>query len=253
MKKIGVVGSSGRTGSHVVSALAASDSCVLHAALVSPGSARLGCDVGVRGVRYSADLSVLSQCDAVVDFSTPATTAQVASVCADLEKPLLVGTTALDANARSALERCARTAPVCVAPNTSLSATALQMASTYLRSVLGPSFDVEVMEIHHRMKRDAPSGTALKVVEDLLTPGSTIVTAREGLRRSGEVGVVSLRGGDVAGEHTVFFLGDGERIEVTQRVQSRSVFGAGAVVLVDRLATRSPGLYDVRHLLEVGR
>jgi 4-hydroxy-tetrahydrodipicolinate reductase len=127
------------------------------------------------------------------------------------------------------------------------------MASTYLRSVLGPSFDVEVMEIHHRMKRDAPSGTALKVVEDLLTPGSTIVTAREGLRRSGEVGVVSLRGGDVAGEHTVFFLGDGERIEVTQRVQSRSVFGAGAVVLVDRLATRSPGLYDVRHLLEVGR
>jgi 4-hydroxy-tetrahydrodipicolinate reductase len=150
------------------------------------------------------------------------------------------------------IEESARRVPVCVAPNTSLAATALKMAARYLQGILGASFDIEVMEIHHRMKRDAPSGTALNVISGLTSSKDAVVFGREGLRQPGEIGVVSLRGGDVPGDHTVYFLGEGERIELTQRAQNRSIFGIGAVTLVERLVSRPPGLYRAEDLLSAG-
>jgi 4-hydroxy-tetrahydrodipicolinate reductase len=250
MNRIGVVGASGRTGQHVVEALLSRSSSTLRAALVSAGSNRLGEVIGSTGVAYSSDLAALGECDGVIDFSTPTTSVAVARVCAEYGKPLLVATTGLSADDKRVIEECARVAPVCIAPNTSLAATALKMAARYLQGILGPSFDIEVMEIHHRMKKDAPSGTALNVISGLTSSHESVVFGREGLRKDGEIGVVSLRGGDVPGDHTVYFLGNGERIELTQRSQNRAIFGAGAVVLMERLIGKSAGLYLVEDLLQ---
>lgn len=252
MNRIGVVGASGRTGHHVVEALLASSSSKLHAALVSSGSSRLGEVIGTSGVAYSSDLRTLGECDGVIDFSTPTTSVAVARVCAEFKKPLIVATTGLSADDKRVIEECARVAPVCIAPNTSLAATALKMAARYLQGILGASFDIEVMEIHHRMKRDAPSGTALNVISALTDSNDAVVFGREGLRKEGDIGVVSLRGGDVPGDHTVYFLGNGERIELTQRSQNRAIFGTGAVALIERLLSKSAGLYLVEDLLEAG-
>lgn len=252
MNRIGVVGASGRTGHHVVEALLASSSSALHAALVSSSSSRLGEMIGSSGVSYSADLAALVGCDGVIDFSTPTTSVAVARVCAEHRKPLLVATTGLSADDKRVIDECARVAPVCIAPNTSLAATALKMAARYLQGILGSSFDIEVMEIHHRMKKDAPSGTALNVISGLTASSESVVFGREGLRKEGEIGVVSLRGGDVPGDHTVYFLGNGERIELTQRAQNRAIFGTGAVVLIERLIGKPAGLYLVEDLLQAG-
>jgi 4-hydroxy-tetrahydrodipicolinate reductase len=218
--------------------------------VVSSGSARLGEVIAGTGVAYSSALEGLAECDGVIDFSVPSTTVQVARVCAEYQKPLVVATTGLTADDMKVVEECSKRAPVCVAPNTSLAATALKMAARYLQGILGPSFDIEVMEIHHRMKKDAPSGTALNVIAGLTTSPESVVFGREGLRHPGEVGVVSLRGGDVPGDHTVYFLGNGERIELTQRAQDRRIFGTGAVVVIERLLTKPAGLYLVEDLLQ---
>lgn len=250
MNRIGVVGASGRTGSHVVEALIASPTSRLQCAFVSAGSSRLGHVIGSTGVAYSSDLERLAECDGVIDFSVPSTTVQVARLCAEFKKPLVVATTGLSAAEMKIVEASSKQTPVCVAPNTSLAATALKMAARYLHELLGPSFDVEVMEIHHRMKKDAPSGTALNVISGLGVSKESVVFGREGLRHPGEVGVVSLRGGDVPGDHTVYFLGNGERIELTQRAQNRGIFGTGAVVLSERLLKKPAGLYLVEDLLQ---
>ena len=249
MNKIGVVGALGRTGRHVVEALAASSTSELQEALVSPGSPMVGSCVAESEVVYSSDLACLERCDGVIDFSSPANTAKVARECASLRKPLLVATTGLEEDELKEIRECAKFAPVCVAPNTSLGATALAMAARYLQKVLGDSFDIEVMEIHHRMKKDAPSGTARAVVSNLTGGGASVVFGREGLRAAGEIGVVSLRGGDVPGDHTVYFLGEGERLEIAHRSQTRAIFGKGAVVLMEKLLSRGPGLYTVEQLL----
>lgn len=252
MNRIGVVGASGRTGRHVVDALRESSTSELRAAIVSAQSSHLGKRVEGSTLTYSSDLSALRECDGVIDFSVPASSVRVAAACSEFSKPLLVATTGLSASEVKTIESLAERAPVCVAPNTSLAATALKMAARYLQGILGPAFDIEVMEIHHRMKRDAPSGTALNVISALTDSRESVVFGREGLRRQGEVGVVSLRGGDVPGDHTVYFLGDGERIELTQRAQNRGIFGVGAVVLMERLLARPKGLYLPEDLLRIG-
>ena len=251
MNRVVVVGASGRTGRHVVEALEKSATSALHSAIVSPESSWLGQKVGGTALTYSCDLSVLKECDGVIDFSVPASSVRVAEMCALYEKPLLVATTGHSAAEMQIVESAAERVPVCIAPNTSLAATALKMAARYLQGVLGPAFDIEVMEIHHRMKRDAPSGTALNVISVLTDSKESVVFGREGLRHPGEIGVVSLRGGDVPGDHTVYFLGGGERIELTQRAQNRGIFGGGAVVLLERLLSKPSGLYQAEDLLSV--
>ncbi len=253
MNRIGVVGASGRTGRFVVEALGQSATSVLHAAVVSADSSLLGAQVHGTEIRYTSDLNALLECDGVIDFSVPASTVRVAHLCAEHSKPLLVATTGHSIAEVKTIEEAARRAPVCVAPNTSLSATALKMAARYLQGILGQAFDVEVMEIHHRMKRDAPSGTALNVISALTSSKDSVVFGREGLRQPREIGVASLRGGDVPGDHTVYFLGEGERIELTQRAQNRSIFGLGAVALVERLIAQPCGLYRAEDLLSVGQ
>ncbi len=252
MRRIAVVGASGRTGSKVVSALVSDAQGVLSAAIVSPSSKVLGQKVEGSSVLYSSDLEILQACDGVIEFSTPEVSALVAEVCVKYRKPLLIATTGHTIEQRDTLVASARSIPLCIAANTSIGATALAMAARYLKKLLGETFDVEVMEMHHRMKKDAPSGTAQAVLKGLSESSDRIVFGREGERRAGEVGVVSLRGGDVPGDHTVYFLGEGERLEVTHRAQNREIFGRGAVVLMCRLLELPPGFYSVQELLLSG-
>jgi 4-hydroxy-tetrahydrodipicolinate reductase len=148
----------------------------------------------------------------------------------------------------SAIQSLAANIPIVIAPNTSLGAAAISVLSEVAKQMLGDSFDIEVLEIHHRAKKDAPSGTAKAIVEPL-SGDAEVVFGRGGLRKPGEIGVVSLRGGDVAGEHTVYFLGQGERIELSHRVTSREVFGRGAVYLANKARSLQPGVYSARDLL----
>jgi 4-hydroxy-tetrahydrodipicolinate reductase len=137
-----------------------------------------------------------------------------------------------------------------ITPNTSLGAAVLTALVTEAKRMLGDSFDIEVLDMHHRMKKDAPSGTARSIVESLSTDTRPVIFGREGQRKSGEIGVVALRGGDVTGDHTVFFLGDGERIEVTHRVSTRAVLGQGAVSLACKLVTMPKGFFTARQIME---
>lgn len=259
MKRIGVVGATGRTGAQVVQLLKSHPRCRLAAAVVSAQSAQLGAlldgDGGEQVVAQS-DYAGLVQCDGVIDFSTPAASCAVAAVCAERGIPLLVATTGHSTEQRAALEQYAQRLPLCCAPNTSIGATVLALAAEFVQGLLGPTFDVEVLEVHHRMKRDAPSGTARMIVQRIQDgaaerdgTAAPMVFGREGVRQPGEIGVVALRGGDVVGDHTVYFLGAGERIELTHQAHSRAVFALGAVTLIERLIERSAGLYSVRELL----
>jgi len=249
MSRIGVVGATGRTGSKVVEALLCSKSSELAAAIVSPSSKRLGTRVAESGVQLSADLDGLKGCDVVIEFTSPEASVAVVERCRDLGLPVLVATTGHSPEQAAMIESAAKAIPVLVAPNTSLGAALLALAAEQVQELSGGAFDVEVMEIHHRMKRDAPSGTARALVAAVMAEGQRAVFGREGLREMEEVGVVSLRGGDVPGDHTVYFLGDGERLELSHKVNDRRVFGAGAVTLAECLVGKKAGLYSVRTLL----
>jgi len=248
-KRIAVVGASGRTGRFVVEALREDVHLTLGAALVSAGSCLLGTPVPGFECAFSCALEAIDGCDGVIDFSTPDVSILVAQRCAERKIPLLVATTGHSEGDAAKLRELGTRIPCFIAPNTSVGAATLSLVAEYAKKLLGASFDVEVLEIHHKHKKDAPSGTARTLVGAVVEGGNPVVFGREGLRKDGEVGVVSLRGGDVAGDHTVYFLGHGERIELTHRATDPRIFGAGAVHLMTRLMIREPGLYFVRDLL----
>lgn len=248
MIKVGVVGASGRTGQYVVQALQRRSDAVLHAALVSPGSPMRGGVVAGTELRYSPELEALSGADVVIEFTTPDTSVRVAAWCATQGVPVLIATTGHSEGQHRALEAHSTSIALGITPNTSVGAAVLTALAIQAKQLLGEGFDIEVLDIHHRMKKDAPSGTARAVVQPLVDE-QQFVFGREGQRKSGEVGVAALRGGDVVGDHTVYFLGDGERLEITHRVSTRAVFGDGAVSLALKLAGRPKGLYSARQLI----
>ncbi|MFO0415756.1 MAG: 4-hydroxy-tetrahydrodipicolinate reductase [Pseudomonadota bacterium] len=248
MIRVGLVGASGRTGRYVVEALRGSKEAVLHSAIVSPGSPKLGSLVADTELYYSSEFSSLAGADVVIDFSNPATSVAVVEWCAAQGVPVLVATTGHSAEQVGLIKGLGSKVAVGLTPNTSVGAAALTSLVEKAKGLLGDGFDIEVLEIHHRMKKDAPSGTALSVVEPI-ADRERLVFGRPGTRREGEVGMVSLRGGDVVGDHTVYFLGHGERIEHSHRVSSREVFGSGAVRLAERLVMLPAGVYSARQLL----
>jgi 4-hydroxy-tetrahydrodipicolinate reductase len=249
MIRVGVVGATGRTGRYVVEALQGRDDSILHAAVVSLRSASVGHDVVGTGLRYSGELDALGGADVVIEFTNAETSLRVAQWCASHKVPVLIATTGHSAEQRRALESCGIQTALGITPNTSLGAAVLGKLAAEAKGLLGGSFDIEVLDIHHRMKRDAPSGTARSVTEVLANESQQVVFGREGQRNPGEIGVVALRGGDVVGDHTVFFLGNGERLEVTHRVSSRSVFGQGAVALAFKLLGMPTGVYSALELM----
>lgn len=245
--RVAVVGATGRSGSLVIEQLASSQRLTLGSAIVSARSPRLGeCVANGSSIRYRSDLEqAISECDLVIDFSTPEGAVRAAQAAARFGIPILVATTGLDSQQRADIEGCAKGAALLIAANTSVVVFVLEQLAALAQRLLGSEFDIEIFEVHHKMKRDAPSGTALSVAKAMQ---GEIVSARQGARRAGEIGISSARGGDVPGEHSVMFLGPAERLELRQSVRDRSVFARGALKLAESLLGRPPGLYTVADL-----
>ncbi len=199
--------------------------------------------------------------DCLIDFSVPAGTRRRIEECRRLGVPIVVGTTGLDADLRGAIDAAARETAVLVAANTSVGVNLLLRLVAEAARALGPGFDIEVIEGHHRAKRDSPSGTALEIVKALcaatgLDPTKDLVHGRSGdvgPRPASQIGVHAVRGGDIVGEHTVLFAGDGERVEIVHKASSRDTFARGALRAARFLAGKPPGRYTMAHVIEGGR
>ncbi len=262
--RIGVVGCGGRMGTTVLRHVLASVECELSGAVERKGSPVLGQDAGRLaggepvGVTVTDDpLPVFATADAVIDFAAPGGTAGLAILAAQGKTGYVVGTTGLDAAAEEALAKAARHAPIVRAPNMSLGVNLLLALVERAARALGEGFDIEIVEMHHRHKVDAPSGTALALGRAAaagrdVALDERAVRSRDGLtgpRRPGDIGFATLRGGDVVGEHTVIFAGPSERLELSHRAASRDIFAAGALRAALWTHGKPPGLYGMADVL----
>ena len=224
-----VLGAAGKMGAKVTESVKRSSCCVLAGAFdVSPGP----------GLRPPEDLaSALRTADVAIDFTSPRSAVEYARACAGSRKPIVVGTTGFDKAELSVLKRISRIIPVFLSPNMSPAVNLTFAVAKLLASKLGEGFDIHISETHHKLKKDAPSGTALKY----------LAYVKEA--HKGPVPVTSVRAGDIVGEHTVLYAGPHERVELTHRAHSRDVFAHGAVKAALWLAGKKPGLYDFSDLL----
>ena len=202
------------------------------------------------------DLSkVLDQGDVVVDFSSHSATAAIAALCAQHKKAMVIGTTGHSSEHRSQIANVSSKIPIVLSSNFSTGVNALFWLTRKAAEILGPGFDLEIIEMHHRLKRDAPSGTAKTLAEILTDARKQQLTLRHGRsgivgeRTSTEVGIHSLRGGDVVGDHTVIFADQGERLELTHKAASRETFANGALRAAQWVVGQKPGLYDMQDVL----
>jgi 4-hydroxy-tetrahydrodipicolinate reductase len=212
------------------------------------------------GVKITTDVEeFLGNVEVVIDFSIASATAKLLPICAGQHIPMVIGTTGLDPETRAALERAAERVPIVFAPNYSQGVNALYFLAARATELLGPSFDAEIVEIHHKRKVDSPSGTAVRLAEVVskakrLDPERSVTHGRSGhvgARPLEEVGVMALRGGDVVGEHTLYLVGEGERIELTHRATDRSIFARGAVRAAHWIVGRPAGLYDMADVMGI--
>jgi 4-hydroxy-tetrahydrodipicolinate reductase len=251
-------------GSRIVACLADASDLWVVAALEAPGHPALGRDagdvagLGRLGVPLQSDAAgVITRDRILVEFSTPEATLAHLRLAAEAGARAVIGTTGFSPAAREEIAALAGRAAVMLAPNMSVGVTVALTLLPLMARALGEDYDVEITEIHHRFKKDAPSGTALRMAEvvaealgrDLKAVG---VYGREGMtgeRSAREIGVMSLRSGDVVGEHTVSFGALGERVELTHRAHSRDTFARGAVRAARWIAGRPPGLYSMHDVL----
>ncbi|MFQ5697525.1 MAG: 4-hydroxy-tetrahydrodipicolinate reductase [Myxococcota bacterium] len=251
-----VNGAAGRMGRHVLEALAAADDMTLAAALEMPGHPRLGDEVAP-GVRLGDDpAKACSQADVAIDFSLPAGTLALLDAAQGAGLPVVIATTGFDAAGLARIESATRAIAIARAPNFSLGVNVLlELVAEAARRL--PDYEIEILELHHSGKRDAPSGTALRLAERAAQArdqklGDLAMTRREGEtgpRPHGAIGLQSLRAGDSVGEHTVFLAGPGERLELAHRALSRDNFASGALRAARWLVGRQPGLYSMRDVL----
>jgi len=249
-----ICGAGGRMGQTLQALAGKSKEFSVMGLLEAKGHPLVGQDV--HGIRVGTDLKkVLSSCEVVIDFTVPESTLKNASLVAESKKAYVVGTTGWSGNKRKVFVRLVSSIPVVFSPNMSLGANLLFEYSEALARVL-PEYDVEITEVHHNLKKDSPSGTAQRLAEGVAKGhgrADQYVYGRHGIlgsRKTGEIGIHSLRGGDAVGDHTVFFIGQGERIELTHRATSRDAFANGALTAAKWLVGREPGLYDMRDVLK---
>ena len=200
---------------------------------------------------------LLPECDVVIDFSFHAATAALAAYCAKHQKALIIGTTGHTEAEKAQITTCNTTSPMVWASNYSTGVNTLFWLTRKAVEILGPNFDLEVVEMHHRHKKDAPSGTATTLLEILasarkLQLKQALRHGREGIvgeRTSSEIGIHAVRGGDVVGDHTVIFAADGERVELTHKASSRETFANGALRAALWVVKQKPGIYDMQDVL----
>jgi 4-hydroxy-tetrahydrodipicolinate reductase len=264
--KIGIVGCAGRMGRMLIQEVLATPGATLAGGTEPSGDAvgkDLGTLVGAKaaGVAVTSDAQALfAASDAVIDFTVPAATKAHAALAASTATALIIGTTGLDDDVRAAIAAAAQKTVIMQAPNMSVGVNVLLALTEKLAATLGAEFDIDIVEMHHRHKVDAPSGTALGLGEaaakgrkvSLKDVARTTRDGQVGARPAGEIGFATLRGGDVIGDHTVIFAADGERIEITHKASSREIFARGAVRAALWAKGKAPGLYNMRDVLGLG-
>jgi 4-hydroxy-tetrahydrodipicolinate reductase len=210
------------------------------------------------GLDVGDDLAAaLPACDAVIDFTHADSTVAVAEACAAAGKILVIGTTGHNDADRARISEIAKKIPVVFAPNFSVGVNTLFWLTRKATEILGPDFDLEVVEMHHRLKKDSPSGTARRLAEILaeareLDYDKNVMHGREGMvgeRQKTEIGMHAVRGGDVVGDHTVIYANVGERVELTHKASSRDTFAKGALRAARWAQGQKPGLYDMQDVL----
>jgi 4-hydroxy-tetrahydrodipicolinate reductase len=257
-----IIGAAGRMGRALIRAIAESPSDLrVCGAVVSTTSKSLGQDagelagIGRLDVRVTDDLAAaLAPAEIVIDFSQPHATRSNLTVCRAARKPLLIGTTGFPPELTSLFEAAAGDIPLLVAPNTSIGVTLLLELTRMAAKALPADFDIEIVEAHHRMKKDAPSGTALALGKSAAEGRGLAVDAgalmdRTGERRPGDIGYAVVRGGDIVGDHTVLFAGTGEQITLGHRATDRAIFARGAARAALWLAAQPAGRYFMRDFL----
>jgi 4-hydroxy-tetrahydrodipicolinate reductase len=262
--RIGVVGTAGRMGQMLVREIAATKGAVFGGGTETAGSAALGKDPGELAgsgptdTRIGSDPAALfAACDIVIDFTVPAASVAHAKLAAATGKALVIGTTGFSAEDERAIAEAATRAAIVKAPNMSLAVNLLMALTERVASALGPDYDIEIFEIHHKHKIDAPSGTALGLGQAAargreIDLAENAVRARDGhtgARKPGTIGFSVARGGAEIGDHTVMFCGGADRLELTHRAHSRGIYAAGAVRAALWLAGRKPGLYAMKDVL----
>lgn len=259
--KIAVSGATGRMGKLILEAVLANDHLELVAALTAPGSDEIGTDAGfafgkTTGVLISSDTTELANADVLIDFTRPEATLSYLPICKANSVGIVIGTTGFDAKGKMRITEASEKIPVVFAPNMSVGVNTvfklLELAGAML-----VNYDCEIVEMHHKHKVDAPSGTALEMGRRV-TQGrgvdfdSVAVLSREGHtgeRVEGTIGFAALRGGDVVGDHTVIFAGPGERIEISHKSGSRAGYAQGAVTAARFLKDKPNGLFSMSDVL----
>lgn len=261
--KVVIAGCSGRMGQALLTSVFADEALKLHGAIDSSASTLLGQDAGVL-LGYKSDVVVtdnvaqaIKGADVLIDFTRPEATMQYLAACQAADVKLVIGTTGFSEAQKDAIAATSEKISIVFAPNMSVGVTLLINLVEQAAQVLKDDFDIEVVEMHHRHKVDAPSGTALRLGEAAAQgTGQDLqdcaVYAREGdtgEREAGKIGFATLRGGDVVGDHTVVYAGTGERVELTHKASSRATFALGALRAAKFLMARPSGLFDMRDVL----
>ena len=262
--KIIVCGVGGRMGGAVVRMIAQLTGVELVGAIDRTGSARLGKDAGEIAATRRTGIAVTDRIEpyltptaVIIDFTTPAASLAYLRAAAKKTTPMVIATTGFDARQLGEIKRLSRHTPTLLSANTSLGVNVLISLLGNTAKMLGEDYDVEIIEAHHRSKKDAPSGTALALGRSVATAlkrdlNKVGINGRKGItgeRSSKEIALLSVRAGDIVGEHTVIFGGMGERLEFIHRAHSRDTFARGAIRAAQWLATRRPGLYGMKDVL----
>ncbi len=264
MVKAIVLGAAGRMGSRIIGLMGDTESVSLGAAVESKGHPAIGADAGEAsgikrlGISITDDLSsVIDQGQVVIDFTTPQSTLAGLDTIIKKDKPLVIGTTGFSSTELEQIRRAATRIPCVLSPNMSVGVNVMFKIVAEVARLLGQDYDMEIIEAHHRFKKDAPSGTALRLAEILAKATQQrleeVATysrkGQVGERKKSEIGIQAIRAGDIVGEHTVVFGGMGERLEITHRAHSRDNFARGAIIAAKWVVHQPPGLYEMAHVL----
>lgn len=262
--RIAITGAAGRMGRMLIEAVLNAPDLTLVAALEHAGSDALGDDAGAflgkdTGVIISSNTNTIAEADCLIDFSLPEGTTTYLQACVQHKTKCVIGTTGLNDEQRQAIEKAAKTIAVVFAPNMSVGVNATLRLVELAAKLLQNGFDAEVFEAHHRHKVDAPSGTALIMGEIIANAwGKQLDDVAQwtrhghtGERETGEIGFSVVRGGDIVGDHTVYFCGEGERIEITHRSNSRATYAQGSLRAARYLARKDFGLFTMQDVLAV--
>ncbi len=259
--RVAVCGALGRMGQTVRNIIAERRDMILTGAVEHPGCPSLGrnisqiewSEVFLRDSLRQGGIGA----DVYIDFTSPESSVMYLEQAVNLKLPAVIGSTGFTEEHKAKLSEAAGKIPVLWAPNMSVGVSVLYKIAEQMTKMLGPQYDIEILEAHHNRKKDAPSGTAIKLQETIararnLSPEKTRVTGRSGQvgeRTPEEIGVLALRGGDIVGEHTVFFCGPGERLELAHRAQTRDTFAQGAIRAAAWIVGKEPGLYSIEDTL----